>query len=459
MTEVAKARIDFHGGTLRAFDLPAEAAKDARFQPDERSGGGLRARAIDYRLAVTALRRANVEFHDEARAYRELDLKMRTVRTPYPHQSEAMEAWKRAGGRAVVVLPTGAGKTFVAALAIADKNRSALVVVPTLDLMSQWHDTLSAMFDTEIGLVGGGSYAVRDLTVTTYDSAHIHMDRLGNQFGLVVFDECHHLPSDAYATAARMCIAPFRLGLTATPERTDGRDGSYTELVGPICYRRDINELSGHYLAPYETVCLEVPLSEAERARYDAARAEYVGFIRSQGIDMSKPEGWGQFLLRSSLSDAGRRAFLSYRTQRKLALAAPGKIDVLERLLRVHRKDRVLVFTEDNATVYEIARRLLLPAITHQTRVKERSKILGGLATGELFAVVTSKVLNEGVDVKSANVAIVLSGSGSVREHVQRLGRVLRKDGDKRATLYELVAGGTNEQRTSDRRREHIAYK
>ena len=71
----------------------------------------------------------------------------------------------------------------------------------------------------------------------------------------------------------------------------------------------------------------------------------------------------------------------------------------------------------------------------------------------------TSKVLNEGVDVPSANVAIVLSGNGSVREHVQRLGRILRKQEDKRAILYELVASGTSEQRVSDRRREHVAYK
>ena len=55
---------------------------------------------------------------------------------------------------------------------------------------------------------------------------------------------------------------------------------------------------------------------------------------------------------------------------------------------------------------------------------------------------VTSKVLNEGVDVPDANVAIVMSGSGSVREHVQRLGRILRKREGKRAMLYELVTGG-----------------
>ncbi|HZO15474.1 MAG TPA: helicase-related protein, partial [Polyangiaceae bacterium] len=114
--------------------------------------------------------------------------------------------------------------------------------------------------------------------------------------------------------------------------------------------------------------------------------------------------------------------------------------------------------TEDNATVYLIARRFLVPAITHQTKVKERSHILRAFNAGELNVVVTSKVLNEGVDVPEANVAIVLSGSGSVREHVQRLGRILRKREGKRAVLYEVVSAGTSEEWLSARRREHRAY-
>ncbi len=449
--------IDFHAGTIRLHGLDDAVASEWGVTFDEREQVH-RAPAIDYRRLVVAAKRANVELDDRARRYEELPLTLTMARTPYPHQREAIEAWSKAAGRGVVVLPTGAGKTFVAALAMAEKRRSTLIVVPTIDLMMQWHDGLAAMFGTEVGLLGGGSHEIKPVTVTTYDSAHLHMDRYGDRFGLVIFDECHHLPSDAYATAARMCLAPFRLGLTATPERNDGRDPLYDELVGPLCYRRDISDLSGHYLAPYETIRLEVPLSPEERAAYDAARAEYTGFIRAQGIDMSRPDGWGQFLLRSSISDAGRRAFLAYRTQRRLALAAPQKLIALEGLLRSHRRDRVLIFTEDNATVYELARRLLLPPITHQTKARERADLLAKFARGDLFAIVTSKVLNEGVDVPSANVGVVLSGSGSVREHVQRLGRILRKAEGKRAILYELLAGGTVETRISERRRDHSAY-
>ncbi|MCM8527458.1 MAG: ATP-dependent helicase, partial [Lentisphaeraceae bacterium] len=72
---------------------------------------------------------------------------------------------------------------------------------------------------------------------------------------------------------------------------------------------------------------------------------------------------------------------------------------------------------------------------------------------------VTSKVLNEGVDVPEASIGIVVSGSGSIREHVQRLGRILRKSSGKQAILYELVSQGTSEYYVSERRREHRAYK
>ena len=149
----------------------------------------------------------------------------------------------------------------------------------------------------------------------------------------------------------------------------------------------------------------------------------------------------------------------AYRRQKELAFCAPAKLDWVERLLHDHRRERAILFTQDNATCYELSRRFLIPAITHQTKVKERSAILAGLAAGTYAAVATSKVLNEGVDVPDANVAIVVSGSGSVREHVQRLGRVLRKKEGKLATLYELVTENTSETFTSERRRDHSAYR
>ena len=120
----------------------------------------------------------------------------------------------------------------------------------------------------------------------------------------------------------------------------------------------------------------------------------------------------------------------AYRRQRALAFAPSAKLDYLEHLLHAHRGDRAILFTQDNATAY--ADRPALPrARSSPTRRRCASGAPSspGSPTGTYRAVATSKVLNEGVDVPDANVAVVLSGSGSVREHVQRLGRILRKRG------------------------------
>jgi superfamily II DNA or RNA helicase len=447
----------FASGTLEVRDVAKEALPPS-CQWDERAAC-FRAPAIAYAEVVMALRAAGVTFDDQARVYEELPHGALVHRSPRPYQSEALDAWKRARGRGVVVLPTGAGKTHLAAMAIDDKRRSTLVVAPTLDLVRQWYEQLRATFGMPVGVVGGGDYQLCPLTVTTYDSAYLHMEHFGARFGLAVFDECHHLPGATYALAARLCLAPFRLGLTATPERADGREMELGELIGPTVYRRDIVELSGEYLSEYETVRVGVELSPEERAEYDAERGIYRAFLMSQGIRMSSPAGFREFIMRSASSPDGRRAMRAYRRQREMAFAADAKLSYLEHLLHVHRRDSVIIFTQDNATAYLVARRFMVPVITHQTKVTERSEILGGLADGTYGAIATSKVLNEGVDVQNANVAIVLSGSGSVREHVQRLGRVLRKRKGKHALLYELVTEQTSEQYTSERRREHDAYR
>jgi superfamily II DNA or RNA helicase len=417
-----------------------------------------RAPAVAYADIVLSLIRDKIPYEDDARRYGVLEEGLQVRREPRPFQTEALEAWRQAGGRGLVVLPTGAGKTDVALLAIDAMRRDTLVIAPTLDLIAQWYDQLRTTFRCDIGVLGGGEHIVKPITVATYDSAFIHMERLGATFGIVVFDECHHLPGDAYSLAAQSCLAPYRLGLTATPERADGRDELLPRLVGPIVYRRGVDELAGDYLADYSVERILVELTDEERVAYEKARGIYRDFVFAQGIRMSTPDGWSQFVMRSSISAEGRRAMAAYQEQRQLAFAAPSKMTYVEHLLHRHRNDRVLLFTERNAAAYEMSRRFLVPVITHQTKVTERSKILERFGSGAYNVLATSRVLNEGVDMPEANVGIVISGSGSVREHVQRLGRILRKQEGKKAVLYELVAQDTSEMFTSSRRREHVAY-
>src|SRR5205823_5815816 len=136
-----------------------------------------------------------------------------------------------------------------------------------------------------------------------------------------------------FALAAKLAIAPFRLGLTATPERSDGGERLLADLVGPTVYRREIKELSGEHLAPYEIVTTKVRLADDERARYDAARGLWRDFLDRRGIRLGGPSGWKRFLIEAARDAEGREAFAAWREQRRIALAAPRKLDVLERIL------------------------------------------------------------------------------------------------------------------------------
>ena len=118
---------------------------------------------------------------------------------------------------------------------------------------------------------------------------------------------------------------------------------------------------------------------------------------------------------------------LAHREARSLAFGTEGKLRVLEEILANHPQERTLIFTDDNAMVYKISREFFIPAITHQTPVKERHDLLQQFRAGTYRILVTSRVLNEGVDVPEASIAVVLSGTATEREHIQRLGRILRQ--------------------------------
>lgn len=441
----------FDSGTLLLEGAEASARVPSALRWDERVLRW-RAPAWEYRSVVRELVRGGVAFEDAARAYHEFDFPTKLLVEPRPYQREAIEAWRRHGSRGVVVLPTGAGKSLVAQMAIEQVKRSTLVVVPTIDLMNQWYDLLLSCFRAEVGLIGGGFFETGALVVSTYASAFRFMERLGNQFGLVIFDECHHLPSSVYRYAAELSIAPFRLGLTATPERADGAEAMLERLVGPFVFRRETHELAGEYLADYTVARVRVELSAEERTAYERERAIFRGFLTDKGIGLGGLRGWQMFVAASARSSEGRRAMMAYRESKRIALGTDAKLRVLGELLQRHRKERVLIFTAENEMVYRISRRFLIPAITHETNIKERRAWLEAFNKGEVLALTTSKVLNEGVNIPEASVAVVLSGSGSTREHIQRLGRILRKVPDKEAVLYEVVTQDTTEEGISRRR-------
>jgi len=456
--EDSQLQLRYDGGSI-VLEGGAVAIRESlpgcRFDPRI---GQYRAEARFYRPIVEALRQRKIPYTDSARAYEPAQWNLKSDREPFPHQIEGLETWWRSGGQGVVVLPTGTGKTFLALLAIQKVGRPALVVTPTIDLLNQWYGQMKDAFGVEVGLLGGGNYDLQPLTVSTYDSAYIHIERWGNRFGLLICDECHHLPGPSYQLIAAGSLAPFRLGLTATPERADGQEVLLSTLLGDIVYRREITQLAGEFLAEYRTLRVYVDLTPEEQRLYRENREKYRAFAFSRGISLGGANGWQRFIVECSRTAEGRAAFQAYREQKRIERAPAAKLAKLAELLDKHRLDRILIFTADNATVYRIARQFLVPAITHQTKAKERRKMLERFHSGEYSIMVTSQVLNEGVDVPAASIGIVLSGTGTTRENVQRLGRLLRKYGDKQALLYEVIARGTAEEYTSERRRQHRAF-
>jgi len=376
--------------------------------------------------------------------------------TPRPYQEEAIVAWRAEGSRGVVVLPTGGGKTLVGAMAIADAALAALVVVPTIDLLAQWRRALLealACPEEAIGVYGGGEREVRPITVITYESAALHPELL-RRSGLLVFDECHHLPAPTYRQIAEGAFTPLRLGLSATPERADEEHLALEALIGPEVYRRDPAALSeAKYLAEYDERQMLVALGAEERLRYEAARAVYRRFIGARRLRIASPADFQRKILWASARDPeARAAMLAWREARALALNAPAKFALLEDLFARHRDERVLVFSEYNSLVDEVSRRFAIPQITYKTPPEERRQALERFRSGRYSKLVTGRVLNEGVDIPDCGVAIIVSGTSTRREYIQRLGRVLRPKAT-RAVLYEIVTEGTTEERVSERRK------
>ena len=368
------------------------------------------------------------------------------------YQRKAVDSWLKSK-RGIIVLPTGSGKTLVAVHIIFELNVPSLIVVPTLDLVRQWRSVLRESFDMEIGEYSGEEKILRPLTVATYDTAYLCAEELGNKFLLLVFDEVHHLPSEGYRHIAEMFCSPYRLGLTATYEREDGLHGELPRLVGGVVFEEKISRLSGKHLAEYSLKRIYTELTDEEKIEYKKNYNYYRNYLRTHNISLRNPRDFKFFIMRTGRDPEARKALLARHRARKIALNSSSKLRVLSRLLQKHSKDRVIIFTEHNDLVRMISHKFLIPSIIHTTRKEERQDVLKKFKQGIYPRIVSSKVLDEGVDVPEANIGIILSGTGSKREFIQRLGRILRKKENKKAVLYEIVSRETTEVRSSYRRR------
>ena len=437
----------------------------------------LRALALYYSNIIEYLKQSGIEYSDhvlsEETMMLSLSLSSSSALSLSDYQHRALDNWLRAGLRGCVVLPTGSGKTIIGIKAIEKSNAASLVVVPTLDLMDQWTTTLSKYFSNiRIGNLGGGNDDIQSITVSTYDSAYIRAPFLGNKFSLIIFDEVHHLAAVGYRTIAEQMAAPFRLGLTATIEREDDLHKDLPRLVGEVVFQVSPDELArDKHLASYEIERRTVEMLPDELEEYRRHMSIYQQCMKKlnfqrYAISLEK------LIIMSGRNRTAREALLARNKAMNVALNSRAKIEELREILAENKGAKTIIFTQHNSLVHEISDKFLIPLITHKTIKEERQDVLKGFKEGRYMAIVTSKVLDEGVDIPDAELGIILSGTGSAREFIQRLGRLLRpKPGNnsgsnssstngvkhyKKAKLIEIISSETKETITSARRKRAL---
>lgn len=425
---------------------------------DERSKT-FRAMALHYKDIIDYLNNSCIDFIDtvfDLIPCPEFQIQNNIILRDY--QKKAIDEWSKNSKRGVLVLPTGSGKTIIGIEAISMLNTPTIVIAPTLDLVNQWRSKLKEAFqnNVNVGILGGGKQEIRALTVSTYDSAYIHAERLGNRFNFIIFDEVHHLPAEGYRHIAEMFASPSRMGLTATYEREDGLHTELNRLVGGKVFEKKVKQLVGEHLSPFRLEKIPVELTDEEKKEYDLNHGIFKDYLRRNNITIQSSADFQKIVMRSGRDPNARKALLARNTARTIALNSTSKMEKLSEILKMHKEGKVFIFTEHNKMVHRISKEFLIPAITYRTVSKERGEILDKFRSGAYKAVVTSKVLDEGIDVPDADVGIILSGTGSERAFVQRLGRILRKKEGKEAVLYEIISAETSEVNTARKRKKSL---
>jgi DNA excision repair protein ERCC-3 len=324
----------------------------------------------------------------------------------------------------VLVGPPGSGKTVAAMGILAELEGETLILVPGRELAGQWRDELLAHTTLEpeqIGEYHGGSKDIRPVTVATYRSAGMDQHRHlfdSREWGLVVYDEVHHIPSPVHRRSADL-QSRARLGLSSTPVREDDREEEIYTLVGP--------PIGTDWDALFEEGFVAEPEVEIR----------YVPFADEAGDAYAAAEG---------------------HERRQVAATNPAKTAEIEHLLGRHPEAKALVFVEYLEQGRALAAALDAPFVSGETPHHRRGKLFEQFREGSEPTLVVSRVGDEGIDLPSAQVAVVASGlGGSRRQGAQRAGRTMRPTGSAR--MYVLATRGTREEEFARQRMRHLSEK
>ncbi len=384
----------------------------------------------------------------------------------YPWQGEALEAWRRHGGRGVVEAVTGTGKTMVGVAAIREElatGGQACVLVPTRELLVQWRDTLDRHLPggTSLGLLGDDhheSLGRHDVLVAVVNSARAADLRPRRPGGLLVADECHRYGSEGNRVALEARF-PRRLGLSATYARADDGHVSWLDpYFGGTCFRMGYaRAIADGVTARVHVALLGVRFATEEREAYDEL-SQLMSATRARliGGELVPAEPVGAFLeavarlARSGGDGDGATMARGYlramQDRRRLLAETPAKAEALSSLApALEAADRAIVFTQSIAAAERASAALgdlgLRAAAIHSgLEAATRRSVLSRFAAGMLQVVMAPQVLDEGVDVPAADLAVILAASRSRRQMVQRMGRVLRRKPDGRVARFVVVS-------------------
>lgn len=317
----------------------------------------------------------------------------------------------------------------------------------------QWRDSILRFTDVEKSMVGlyySGEKNIKPITITTYHTAYRHMGELADKFEVLVIDEAHHLPADKFKVIALSSFASRRLALSATPVREDGKHEELFKLMGGLIYFKTPQELIQRgFLAPYEIIQVKVELTPQEKLEYNKLLNKFRSLAKGRKVSQLLE------LVKKGDEDA-IEAIKVYNEIKKLTNLAKKKVEKVKEIVEKEKNNKILIFTQYVEQAEEIANSLKAFLITGKMSKSERERVLSvfkGIKSGVL---VLTTVGDEGLDIPDANVGIIVTGTGSRRQFIQRLGRLLRPSNGKKARLYELVTKGTAEEYQAVKRKEII---
>jgi superfamily II DNA or RNA helicase len=211
-------------------------------------------------------------------------------------------------------------------------------------------------------------------------------------------------------------------------------------------------------VADYAIVRVPIHLTEDEQTTFDALSRRIRGYVAARRRD--DPDfDWNALARRSRTDPEASEILRAWRRKQAILNRSAEKLRVLEDIFALHPAEPVVVFTASNRMALDVSARFLIPALTSHSDKRERNLVLDGFVRGTFPALAACQVLNEGWDAPAVKVGVVLGGDRGVREAVQRLGRILRRSGDRTARLYEVYVQETADVARARRRGQSDAYR